>query len=359
MAMACADDSQAAILVETPDDAHCDFLLQGEIVTGDANLVETAVPANHAGVILCMNSPGGDFVESLSLFYTIWNKDSIITRVRPDAECFSACAFAFLGGSRVVGTGLVRTAARIIDPGGVLGFHAPQIIAPEGGTYSSEYVQASYALALSDVANLFALTLLEENGVAGMQPFIFNKIIQTLPEELFLVDTVGRASLSGISIPYSAPPEFSKSSIENICTTAFIMANRRLLQQSIETSFHQVRHARRATLRTPNQEADSVIELSDTYRTRYILRGYPSHGLNSEEVCVVSVSNLMMSRMSEVGFDAYLPDIGYGVTFMQGFRSSSAAQVQEYLETSHSSSETFRVPWYSTFDPGLALEDMR
>ncbi len=80
--------------------------------------------------IISLASPGGNYIEGLRLAQFL-RDNRIATLVEAGAECYSACAFAFLGGtgySTQPGVGVYVD--RMVTPGGILGFHAPYF-APE------------------------------------------------------------------------------------------------------------------------------------------------------------------------------------------------------------------------------------
>jgi hypothetical protein len=78
-------------------------------------------------VTLQLNSPGGALLEGIALGEAI-REARIITRVARGDECFSACALAFLGGTRRYATG--TGPGRQIEFGAMLGFHGFQIESP-------------------------------------------------------------------------------------------------------------------------------------------------------------------------------------------------------------------------------------
>ena len=83
--------------------------------------------------ILTLQSEGGNYIEGLRLA-EFARDHALATRVQSGAYCYSACAFAFLGGSGYAGSGGVGAYIdRTLDPGGTLGFHAPYYAADELG----------------------------------------------------------------------------------------------------------------------------------------------------------------------------------------------------------------------------------
>ncbi|WP_424982415.1 hypothetical protein [Maritalea sp. S77] len=123
----------------------------GPVIAGDAekliNIIEQYIecdtddlPAEggNCGVI-SLNSPGGNYREGLMLANTL-RKYSIASVVQAGDYCYSACAFAFLGGSGYSTQMSVGTYVdRMIEPAATLGFHAPYIAADSLDTLVAEF----------------------------------------------------------------------------------------------------------------------------------------------------------------------------------------------------------------------------
>ncbi|MGJ8528756.1 hypothetical protein [Maritalea sp.] len=89
--------------------------------------------------VISLNSPGGNYREGLMLANTL-RKHSIASVVHAGDYCYSACAFAFLGGSGYSTQSSVGTYVdRMIEPAATLGFHAPYIAADSLDTLVAEY----------------------------------------------------------------------------------------------------------------------------------------------------------------------------------------------------------------------------
>lgn len=75
--------------------------------------------------VLTMNGLGGDYHAGLALADFL-RANHIATVVERGMKCYSACAFAFMGGSGYADLQGVGTYVdRMVEPGGILGFHAP------------------------------------------------------------------------------------------------------------------------------------------------------------------------------------------------------------------------------------------
>jgi len=107
--------------VETGRPAVVSYLLQGQLVAGDAQRMRAAVSKLPAGttVAVILDSPGGNLGEGLMLG-AYFHQAKIATIVKGGGGiCYSACALAFLGG-RDSRTG---EPMRMKMSGGKLGFH--------------------------------------------------------------------------------------------------------------------------------------------------------------------------------------------------------------------------------------------
>src|ERR1700731_1120361 len=77
----------------------CELRLPGPIEPGDLGRLKAALPADFdpvmkAGPTICLNSPGGDFIEGLRIAEYVSN--GISTEIEKGAECKSACGWIFL-----------------------------------------------------------------------------------------------------------------------------------------------------------------------------------------------------------------------------------------------------------------------
>ncbi len=110
---------------------------EGETVSGDVATLQSVYnsfvkcrlacsgPDGGATAVLTLNGPGGSYGEGLALADFL-RANHIATVVERGAQCYSACAFAFLGGSAYSSQeGMGTYIDRMVEPGSVVGFHAP------------------------------------------------------------------------------------------------------------------------------------------------------------------------------------------------------------------------------------------
>ena len=120
----------ADLSYEVDSSHHATISIRGEIAAGDADRFErfaedvcrTHLDPELPSITAALDSPGGDYLEGLALGNT-FRRLGCGTRVDSSAECYSAAAFAFLGGAylgAVGGWGPDRT----VEVGAKIGFHS-------------------------------------------------------------------------------------------------------------------------------------------------------------------------------------------------------------------------------------------
>jgi len=162
--------------------------------------------------ILCLNSPGGNFIEGLRIaeyFMTVGANNEVTTYVEDKAECYSACALIFLAG-RLNDRGGETYPARFLNVGGQLGFHAPYINPStlEDRSYSRTELAQIYKVAISSVTA--AIQLFDERTLGGpkgnddnrpwVSSSLFIEMLKKNPDELLNIDTVGKVGRWGIGL---------------------------------------------------------------------------------------------------------------------------------------------------------------
>jgi len=351
-----ASVAAAGDLRATPDIPGCDFLFTGIVEGGDARQIESIIRPSVEGVTLCLDSPGGNFVEGIRMFYAIWYKDSIETRVRNGNSCFSACALAFQGGSRVVGTGTIRGKFASIEPGARLGFHAPTLVLPDDKQYSPGTVKIAYNEAIWGASQLFLMSRMEEHAARGMSDFLYANTLATPPESMYEIDTIGKASLAEIGVQNVPMPEITWRGIRNVCETALVMTEGRLsVQADITDAFEGFTDAgddgtgRLITLQ------DRFWSWSTEFTANFVVRGYPAPHKN-ERFCKVSLSRFALKR--ELGLPLDQRDVSsqwFSVTLWNDAYVPNDSSFSQYAEASTKVDETASVPWTALWDPMTPL----
>lgn len=213
--------------VRQVDSPYCEWEFSGQIEKGDAAKLD-AIDVTSEGAILCLDSPGGSLIEGQAMFEKIWT-NSIFTVVKPQANCLSACALAFLGGSWQVGTDVVRFYRRWMWPGARLGFHRPYLdIAGKDGVYEANVVAEAFDHAMLSALKIYEMNQTIDRKVTGMPDYLYYKVLATRggPSSFHYVDTVGDLVMSDIDlygIDLSAIPQAEL--VRNICDNAHMRAN--------------------------------------------------------------------------------------------------------------------------------------
>lgn len=234
-----ASAAQAAEITEVSSEL-CDFSLTGEIKNGDAKELRRSRRAvqefvNGSSIKLCLDSPGGSLTEGLKLFKEIWGMN-IKTHVLPGAQCESACALAFLGGSYTMGTGQTRAMRREIWPDGRLGFHGPRLIFPAEQSFPGAQVSKAFEVALEIAAKMFELNRLEDRGDSALTDHLLHQFLLTSPDNMYDIETVGDVILSDITLN---GVDYSNIDVKevflNVCNNIYLEGEFPLLEGHTET----------------------------------------------------------------------------------------------------------------------------
>ncbi|MCH6206345.1 hypothetical protein L3V16_21205 [Brucella ciceri] len=210
----------------------CRYLLSGIIEKGDAEKIAAIVDKNGDGVdagnSICLNSPGGNYLAGKQLFDTFM-ADGFATYVRKGDECHSACAIAFLGGSV---WGDFRHPSRTVEPGGVIGFHAPYVILEPDKKYSAEYVSSLTRAAFGIVSTLIK----DQESLKISRKFLTDYILLD-SEETRTIQTVEDAAHAGIAVDIKPKTiTLTPENITHACETLFGVYGSSFLNQGSAVS---------------------------------------------------------------------------------------------------------------------------
>lgn len=346
----------AGELVPTPNSDGCDYFFSGAIERGDALKIQEQIPSTYSGTKLCLDSPGGSLVEGIKMFHVIWNKESVATRVQRGAECQSACALAFLGGSIVVGTGAIRSQNAVIEPGAVLGFHSPRLVLPRDGVHESSAVEEAYGLALVDTGEMFKLTQVKQHGARGMSELLFSKILATPPTSMHQIDTIGQASLANIQVSNVPTPELSWQGLINVCNTAYLMADgtdHYSIPDSDLFSYFSAYGIDGSGNTIPSE--DRVWSWNDEFFMHFVIRGYPAPHVN-ETFCKVKLSKFAFAREQELPLSERDPTThNFNVSLWVDAHVPIGNSFSSYAETNTKVRESLTVPWTALWPPQTPL----
>ncbi|MBB3937361.1 hypothetical protein [Aureimonas phyllosphaerae] len=209
--------------------------LGGAIVDGDVERFgREASKSSPDGerVVVELRSPGGSYVEGL-LLAAAFRRAGAATVVRGGAECYSACALAFLGGAEplrdvgVEGDDIPnQPPSRTLEPGGTLGFHAPYLDVPEA-SYSSATVGEAYRAAVDGISLLIQLA-----DRLYVEPTELPRLLEPDRNAAFMVDTVDAVRSLWIdyadrSLQFRNLPSITPSMVRNACINRWYHRQRR------------------------------------------------------------------------------------------------------------------------------------
>jgi hypothetical protein len=175
-----------AATIERVNGPVCRYSLKGEIAMGDLERFKAS--GITYGDTICLDSPGGNFVEGLNIAEHVV-ETQITTVLDKGASCFSACAMIFAAGSDGE-EGLVFP-KRKMHVSARLGFHAPYM-EPPNKVYTPESVKTAYSFGLESVGRMISLG--HDIGGKGLIPNnVILELLKKGPDQLYVVDTVLRA----------------------------------------------------------------------------------------------------------------------------------------------------------------------
>ena len=217
LALTTATPSLAAT-IGASDEQGCAVSLNGRIEEGDSNrlkevfatrgvLVYSEEGINPETSALCLNSPGGDFIEGQIIARIVY-ETGIGTRLQPDAECYSACAFIFMAG-RAKGIEW-DSPYRSMSRRARLGFHAPYITMGDESTMTgaeTKNLLSGYNRLLGDFI-LFGNARSIFDYRSNFSPALLGSLLLFGPEETLEVETIEDAERWGIEIAELEVPAF-------------------------------------------------------------------------------------------------------------------------------------------------------
>ena len=169
----------------------------GPVMEGDAaaltSLIDevtecdvSALPADGGNcAVLTLASPGGNYIEGLKLALLLRER-AVATVVEAGTSCYSACAFAFLGGSGFSSQdGVGAYVDRMVEPHAILGFHAPYFAPDDLGTLVADFGMDTVLGASRDDIALMIKQLVDWNVDAS----VLSHIVSMGPDESYDVKT--------------------------------------------------------------------------------------------------------------------------------------------------------------------------
>lgn len=223
-----ASQAARAAEIRVSDHPRCAIELEGEIVDGDAakllQLLKSEGMLYDGGEgnayeteALCLASNGGDFVEGMALARLVYEQ-GVPTRLLPQAECYSSCAFVFMAG-RSLGyewdgpyRGLSKSAR--------LGFHAPFTTFESTDEVPGSEVNtlvSAYNAVIGDFIQFGQSKSIFSHRPSFSQDLL-GKLLRMGPSEMLTVDTIEDAERWQITLEdVEMPPSFDLLSAANAC----------------------------------------------------------------------------------------------------------------------------------------------
>lgn len=222
---------------------------------------------------LCLNSPGGSLPEALKMAQFLFSGSlGYTTKVQAGESCESACAVVFMSGNTFEeNESLWTQLSRYLEPGAKLGFHAPSLALGDGGTYSGAQVSQSFNIALAAATKMYDFSTREDTyGSRLVPPYVFARFLDTPPEDMYYLDTVGDALLSGLPvIGYQVHVPLDETLVRTICDNVMMLDEGRIHSSSGRT--------------WKNWELDSAKTTVEQYRKTFVNKGegwFPQYDAN-------------------------------------------------------------------------------
>ncbi|MBN7785241.1 hypothetical protein JYP51_09940 [Ponticoccus gilvus] len=202
----------------------CTFQLRGEIAAGDAArlqaLLEERFPRTHdeLSAVICLDSPGGSLDEGVRLA-ELFGRYPVSTVVPAGADCLSACAVAFMGGS--FGWYEYLFNMRHMHPAARIGFHAPALEVADGD-YDAGSVKAAFGVAVEAIARIAGdLDTVPHSSTVNRFPrSLLAEMLKHKGEDYLWIETVEQAGVWDIGVITAAAPAVSPDGLVVACKAA-------------------------------------------------------------------------------------------------------------------------------------------
>lgn len=201
---------------------------EGETATGDLETLRLMYerfvacglscsgPYGMPTAVLTMSGPGGSYAEGLALADFL-RANHIATVVERGSECYSACAFAFLGGSAWSSQEGVGTYIdRMVEPGSTVGFHAPYA---DENSFLQALGDRGAMAAQGDTRNSLAL-MVKELVKWNVDPEVLFYMVGMGPDETYNLRAADDLYLARVALPPTPPDSWItdiREAVRNVC----------------------------------------------------------------------------------------------------------------------------------------------
>lgn len=173
-------------------------------------------PDGGSTAVLTLNGPGGSYIEGLGLADFL-RANHIATVVERGAYCYSACAFAFLGGSGYSSQeGIGDYIDRMVEPGSIVGFHAPYA---DEDSFTNALKERGAMAAQGDTRDSLAL-MVKELVKWNVDPLVMYQMMGKGPDESFDLVHPEDLYLTRVSLPPTPTKSWISdipSAVRNVC----------------------------------------------------------------------------------------------------------------------------------------------
>lgn len=210
---------------------------EGETADGDVALLQEIYdrfvkcreacigPEGGATAVLTLNGPGGSYFEGLALADFL-REHHIATVVERGMSCYSACAFAFLGGSgyspqQGVGTYIDR----MVEPGSIVGFHSPYA---DEESFTNALKERGAMAAQGDTRDALAL-MVKELVKWNVDPEVLFYMVGKGPDESYDLVAADDLYLARVSLPPTPTSAWIRDlpeAVKNACERLLAISER-------------------------------------------------------------------------------------------------------------------------------------
>ena len=179
--------------------------------------IECSGPEGMPTAVLTMNGPGGSYYEGLKLADFL-RANHIATVVERGMYCYSACAFAFLGGSAFSSqAGIGTYIDRMVEPGSSVGFHAPY--ADEQSFLAA--LEARGAMQAQGQTRDSLALMVKELVKWNVDPEVMFYMVGMGPDDTYQLKTADDLYLARVALPPTPTSAWINDlpdAVKNVCT---------------------------------------------------------------------------------------------------------------------------------------------
>jgi len=174
-------------------------------------------PEGSATAVLTLNGEGGDYHEGLAIADFL-RENHIATVVERGSYCYSACAFAFLGGSGYSSEpGIGSYVDRMVEPGSTVGFHAPY---RNEDAFLAALEERGAMATQGDTRDSLAL-MVKELVRWNVDPEVLFRMVGMGPDQTYDLTTAADLFLARVALPPTPSSAWivdAPTALRNVCS---------------------------------------------------------------------------------------------------------------------------------------------